>query len=146
MSESRKGVEVDINIPKADAAQSFAKPHERYQHPDASKPGRPTIVEGDIKPFDVQAKVKPLTIVLQGGPFDGTEVEVPGMAMKYDAVVQVDPATIEPFVFDAEQHRRYVDSGGKEGRANVVQGSWDTVTYKRTNQKTKEGLTIFAAA
>ena len=144
MSEARKGPEVEMKLDGAN--QRHEKPREVYAHPNASRPDKPTIIEGEIKPIDQKPTAKKITVVLQGGPFDGTEVELPGLATKYDASFERDPGTIEPFVFDAEQHRRYVDSNGKEGRPNIVQGTLDTVTYKRTSQRTKEGLLIFEAA
>lgn len=138
MSESSKGVEIEVK--KIDGANvSHKRPTEPYQDVRASRPDRPTIVEPGIPPLGSTAvTIKKLAAILQGGPLDGTEIEISGLAQKYDAVVEVDPETIEPFKFDAEEHRR--------GKPNIVKGALDTITYKRTNQKTKDGLVIFSAA
>ena len=115
-----------------------------YADPKASRPGKPNIVEGEAKPTRHEAR-KTIVAVLEGGPFNGIEVDVDPMAMAHKATVDRDPSTIEPFIFDGEAHALWCRSGGKEGHPNVVQGEHDTITYKRTNRKTSEGFVIFAA-
>jgi hypothetical protein len=98
-----------------------------------------TVVESEIQSFDRRAGSQRLVLaILEGGPLDGQEVEVPAGAQEHQASIPVDPATVEPFVFDAEQHRKT--------KSNIVRGEYDTITYRRSNKKSPEGLPVFALA
>jgi len=115
-----------------------------YADPKASRPGKPTIADADIKPIRHEAR-KTIVAVLEGGILDGIEVDVDPTAMEHQAQVKRDPSQLEPFEFDGEAHALWVRTGGKEGKPNIVHGEHDTITYKRTNRKSPEGFVIFAA-
>lgn len=123
-NEAHKGPEIAMKVDRAN--EQYPKPPRR----------EPTIVEAEIKPIKRTARTT-IVAVLQGGPHDGMEIDVDQMAMEHKAVVEVDPDTVPPFVFDAEARRR--------GEPNILRGTHDTVTYKRTKEKNAEGATIFQA-
>ena len=133
--EPRKGPLTDIVLPKTDAAQEFNHPRKRV----------PVEVEADIKPL-VRRSNPTIVAYLKGGPFDGVELDLPAMTMTHQAVVETPAEELTPFVFDAEQHRAFVESKGERGRPNIVKGEHDTITYKRTSEKTADGAVVFVAA
>jgi hypothetical protein len=98
---------------------------------------RTNLVESEIQPFDRRAGSQRLVLaILEGGPLDGQEVEVPAGAQQHQASIPVNPDEVTPFVFDAEEHRKT--------KTNIVRGEYDTVTYRRSNRKSAEGLPVFA--
>jgi hypothetical protein len=124
--EQRKGPLVEM---KVDGANKTFESEQRRP--------RTNVVDSEITPFDRRATSQRLVLVsLEGGPLDGQEVEVPAGAQTHQASLPVDPDTVEPFVFDAEAHRKT--------KTNIVRGEFDTVTYRRSAKKTAEGIPVFA--
>jgi hypothetical protein len=132
--EPKKGPLTDINIPKQEAAQTFDPPPKV----------RPNFATADIQPIRRTANTT-IVAALRGGPFDGVEVDVPAMAMTHQAVYETAIEDLTPFQFDPEEHAAFVRSGGKEGKPNVIKGDHDTVTYRRTGEKTQDGAFVFQA-
>ena len=120
--------------PKIDGA------NETHQS-DRARRGPPVEVPADIKPFEPRLS-QSQWVSLEGGPLDGTEVEIWRSSMTYAATVPYEGPK-EDFIFDPEEHRKYVQSGGKEGKMNIVRGDYDTVNYKRSKRKTADGMPIF---
>ena len=133
--EPRKGPLTDMTLSKVDASQVFDHPRKRV----------PMEIEADIKPLVRQARTM-IVAYLKGGPFDGVELDLPAMTMTHQAVVDTPAEELTPFQFDAEQHRAWVESKGERGRPNVVKGEHDTITYRRTSEKTADGAVVFVAA
>ena len=115
VAEPRFGPEIPIEIERDHTVykpRTFADGSGIYDHPNASRPDRPNIVEGGIKPFDNtlygmprRTRRRMAMVYLEGGPFDGGDVEVAEDALVYSATVPTDPEKLQPFVFDAEAHR-----------------------------------------
>ena len=144
IAEPRFSEPIPINI--EGARQVYKEREGIYDHPRASRPDRPTIVDAEIQPFDntlngQRRRMK--TVCLEGGALDGAEIDLDQSALVHHATVPTDPGKLQPFVFDPEAHRLWVLTGGKEGHGNEIKGDLDTITYRRTKRKTIEGLFIF---
>jgi hypothetical protein len=87
------------------------------------------VAEAEIKP-EFFRKSALMSVLLVGGPSDGTVVERSQETMR----VQLSVPRTEP-VPKCETELA--------GRHSVVAGEYDCATYKRTNQKTEDGMRVF---
>ena len=125
-NEQRKGPLTEMKVDGAN--QTYDADRKRPQT---------NIVEAEIQPFDQRSASQRLVIVaLEGGPLDGQEAEVPAGAQTHQASIPIDPDTVQPFIFDAEEHRKT--------KTNIIWGEYDTVTYRRGSKKSPTGLPVFA--
>lgn len=104
-------------------------------------------------PLEVPAEIEPLrqthrqtqTVIFEGGPLDGIDMDLPRMATTHQAAVPFsEPAP--PVEFDRKQYDLWLKTGGKQGSRMVVRGDYDAVNYKRSSRRTPEGYPIFELA
>jgi hypothetical protein len=145
--DPRKSGEIEMKVDGANIAPSAPKGFDDmgpYVDPKSSRPGKPNIVDAEIKPLKRQANTT-IVAYLRGGFFDGVEVDVPAMQMVHQAVVETPPEELTQFEFDGDAHALWVRTGGLEGKPNIIKGTHDTVTYKRTSERTEDGAIVFQA-
>ncbi len=125
IAEPRFSPEIPMNVPDADLRSATYDRTEVQRR----RRGEPLMVDADIT-AEMFTRPRAMAAILCGGPCDGEERDVPQTLMQIPVAVDVDPATIKPFVH-------------VPGQPNIVQGALTTVYYKRTNRKTPDGARCF---